>query len=1192
MNDGVHRALGVESADLATVLRERGALDVASVRAIFARLCDAIGAGHDTGKVQGDLALERVILGSSGRDGAPFAVEVRRAAPTTLADPAWRAPEQLTGPGAAPPPSTDVWSLGLIAFALLTGRPYWRAATPEASLGGAARAALFDEVTLGSLVPASEREAELGAGALLPHGFDTWFARCVARDPRERFPDARAAGASFEALMASLQRESSPVLSPRGRRLPSSELPAIRRILVIDDDPMALLLIGHHLRHAGYDVVTASTGEEGLALARRTQPALILLDFMLPDIDGPEVLRRLRAEEATDDVPVILLTATELASHIAEGFRAGANDYLMKPVDVRLLSLRIEAAIGARDTARRATVIAVRHQKLVADLEEARAEQEVTLAVLPASWSGWWAVGGVAPSGMVGGDLIALYTGAGGERTAVVVDVAGHGAGAALVGATVRATLGLLLRRHELVEAVSALNEELVAASSRHACLAAVQVRGRDVTIVNAGLPPVCVARRGEPIHEVATSGIPPGLLPDQAYMSTSFVAQPGDRIAVVSDGLVEPFGFIDEALPILRDLGAFEPGRWNGGEQPLHVANLLRDHLERLSGPQPDDATLLLMEAGAELPSRRTGGVRALSVPRTKRTARLRAVGRRKQVGEPRRSGSRRRRPGGRSAASGAAAAGRGDHGQRAAQARARRRARLGDGRRGGSRARGGRAGHAGSARLRGSNGGGGRRGRHGRRLGRDDGCGRRRRGGRRRAGGRHGGVARREVDAGGADDPEHREQRDHDEGAFELETGAAVTTEDARPRRERHAVGRPVRSLGVARHRSGIRGAPVALVIGRLRRRRRGAVRGAGGGGRGAGDARLEPGHLGDAVDGDLAAGRRVGREREDELADGLVAVGAVAGVRLLEHLGEALGDVLAEGADGGGDAGEDLGAELGERVGVEGLLAGEQLVERDAQRVDVGPVVDAAGLLHLLRRHVERRAHGGGGLGEVVDLVARGLGDAEVEHLDQRRAVGPPGEEEVGGLDVAVDDAVAVRLGERVAALDDVVDRVGHVEHALREEVGEVAPLQELHHHVRRAGVERAHVGDAGDVLALDAHGVLGLAQEAGRVLGVLGELREEELEGHPLVQRDVLRLDDDAHASLADDALDAVLPREDLAGDGGACGRGLIRHGFPSLKKASRHVPRGGRHWQVLPRGGRRRGDGSSREGASAPRLTSR
>jgi phosphoserine phosphatase RsbU/P len=417
-----------------------------------------------------------------------------------------------------------------------------------------------------------------------------------ATDPQELSPEHGAAADDPPAA-----RGPAPA---RLRHFPASELPGPRRILIIDDDPVALAVFGHHLRHAGYEVLTAAAGEAGLSLAQRAVPTLILLDFMLPDIDGPAVLRRLRAEDATRDVPVILLTATELAANIAEGFRAGANDYLMKPVDVHLLTARIEAAIGTRDKARRASVIAVRHQKLVADLEEARAEQEVTLSMLPAAWSGWWAVGGVAPSGMVGGDLIALYAGhrddGDDERTAVVVDVAGHGAGAALVGATVRATLAHLLRSHALVDAFAALNDELTATSaSRHACLAAVQVKGRSVTVVNAGLPPVYVARDGEPLFEVTSSGVPPGLLPDQVYTSTSYLAEPGDRIAVVSDGLVEPFGLFDEALPVLRDLGAFEPARWAGTEQPGDVADLLRDQLARVGGPQPDDATLLLLQAG-----------------------------------------------------------------------------------------------------------------------------------------------------------------------------------------------------------------------------------------------------------------------------------------------------------------------------------------------------------------------------------------------------------------------------------------------------------------------------------------------------------------------------------------------------------------------------------------------------------------
>jgi serine phosphatase RsbU (regulator of sigma subunit) len=107
------------------------------------------------------------------------------------------------------------------------------------------------------------------------------------------------------------------------------------------------------------------------------------------------------------------------------------------------------------------------------------------------------------------------------------------------------------------------------------------------------------VVRAGELILEVASSGVPPGLMPDQTYVSTAFLAEPGDRIAVVSDGLVEPFGHFDDAMPILNELGAFDQARWNGSEQPPDVAGFLRDTLRRLAGSQPDDATLLLLQAG-----------------------------------------------------------------------------------------------------------------------------------------------------------------------------------------------------------------------------------------------------------------------------------------------------------------------------------------------------------------------------------------------------------------------------------------------------------------------------------------------------------------------------------------------------------------------------------------------------------------
>jgi DNA-binding response OmpR family regulator len=134
------------------------------------------------------------------------------------------------------------------------------------------------------------------------------------------------------------------------RRSTPAERP--KRVLLVDDGPVDQRIVGHMLRSAGYTVLVASSGEEGLAVAARELPSLIVLDFMLPDIDAPEVLRRLRGSPATAEVPVILLTSTDFVGHIAQGFQAGANDYLMKPVDGRLLGERIEAALSARHPAR------------------------------------------------------------------------------------------------------------------------------------------------------------------------------------------------------------------------------------------------------------------------------------------------------------------------------------------------------------------------------------------------------------------------------------------------------------------------------------------------------------------------------------------------------------------------------------------------------------------------------------------------------------------------------------------------------------------------------------------------------------------------------------------------------------------------------------------------------------------------
>ena len=138
--------------------------------------------------------------------------------------------------------------------------------------------------------------------------------------------------------------------------------------------------------------------------------------------------------------------------------------------------------------------------------------------------------------------------------------------------------------------------------------------------------------------------------------------------------------------------------------------------------------------------------------------------------------------------------------------------------------------------------------------------------------------------------------------------------------------------------------------------------------------------------------------------------------------------------------------------------------------------------------------------------------------------------------------MDDAERVRLGDRVARLQHAVDRRADGHRSLRfDEVPEVAALEVLHDHVRRARVERPDVEDAGDVVALEPHGGARLAREPLDEPRVLQPRRQHELEGDLLVELQVRGRDDDAHAADAEDAVDAVLAGEHLAGRHGDTAR---------------------------------------------------
>jgi two-component system phosphate regulon response regulator PhoB len=117
------------------------------------------------------------------------------------------------------------------------------------------------------------------------------------------------------------------------------------RVLVVDDEPDIVALVAYHLAKAGYRVSTAASGAEALAATREEHPALIVLDLMLPEMSGFEVLEQLRANEATRDVAVLMLTARREEPDRIRGLSLGADDYLTKPFSPQELVLRVAAIL-------------------------------------------------------------------------------------------------------------------------------------------------------------------------------------------------------------------------------------------------------------------------------------------------------------------------------------------------------------------------------------------------------------------------------------------------------------------------------------------------------------------------------------------------------------------------------------------------------------------------------------------------------------------------------------------------------------------------------------------------------------------------------------------------------------------------------------------------------------------------------
>lgn len=153
-----------------------------------------------------------------------------------------------------------------------------------------------------------------------------------------------------------------------------------QRILVVDDDPAITSVLRRGLAYEGYQVFSANDGSDGLAQAREQEPDLVILDIMMPGLDGWEVLRRLRS--ADTGLPVLMLTAKDAPADQAQGLNAGADDYVVKPFHFEVLLARVQALLRRQQAEHPR---ALRLADLTVDTgahQARRGEREITLTAL------------------------------------------------------------------------------------------------------------------------------------------------------------------------------------------------------------------------------------------------------------------------------------------------------------------------------------------------------------------------------------------------------------------------------------------------------------------------------------------------------------------------------------------------------------------------------------------------------------------------------------------------------------------------------------------------------------------------------------------------------------------------------------------------------------------------------------------
>ena len=388
----------------------------------------------------------------------------------------------------------------------------------------------------------------------------------------------------------------------------------VPKILIVDDEPFNVDYLEQELEDADYTTIAAVNGQEALNLVQSEAPDLVLLDIMMPIMDGFEVLSRLKADPLTRDIPVIVISASNSLQSVVKGIQLGAEDYLPKPFEPTLLHARIASCLEKK------RLRDLEHQYMKGLERELDIAREIQQGFLPPELpevEGWGIAAYFKAAREVAGDYYDAFVLPDGNLVCVVGDVCGKGVGAALFMALfrtlIRATLTTdsfsnqtesrnLAPAERLQHVVSFTNKYVIETHGETGLFTTVVIcilnlQDGCLTYLNCGNEPPLILGKGGAITALKPTGPIIGVIPDAKFAVKEVLMGMDELLFVYTDGVTDALSGNDEFFGKERLFKLLD----GSDATPTKLITKIVGELRQFIGAanQFDDVTMLVLKKG-----------------------------------------------------------------------------------------------------------------------------------------------------------------------------------------------------------------------------------------------------------------------------------------------------------------------------------------------------------------------------------------------------------------------------------------------------------------------------------------------------------------------------------------------------------------------------------------------------------------